>query len=189
MTAADAGPPSVAGVRWMAALFALGSACFAIAAIASQWASAPRPAIGPTFFLGSILFTAAAFMQLRAGHDTASAVQFAGTLFFNVSTFEAMKRGLDTQQTNLRVWTPDVFGSVCFLVSSWMAWVAARPSAIDAINLMGSVAFGASAAAALIEPSTNEPVSAALANATTTVGALCFLAGAVMLFPARHPSS
>ena len=48
---------------------------------------------------------------------------------------------------------------------------------------MGSIAFGASAVTSLIEPSTQEPVSAAIANAGTTVGALCFLAGAVLLLP------
>ena len=48
---------------WMGVLFAIGSACFAVAAIASQWASAPRPAIGVTYFVGSIFFTVAAYLQ------------------------------------------------------------------------------------------------------------------------------
>jgi hypothetical protein len=46
---------------------------------------------------------------------------------------------------------------------------------------VGSIAFGVSAATSLIEPSTQEPVSAAIANAGTAAGALCFLAGAIML--------
>ena len=50
---------------WMGMLFAVGSICFAVASFASQWASAPRPAIGVTFFAGSIFFTLAAFVQLR----------------------------------------------------------------------------------------------------------------------------
>ena len=50
---------------WIGALFGIGSACFAIASFASQWASAPRPAIGVTFFVGSVFFTIAAFLQLR----------------------------------------------------------------------------------------------------------------------------
>jgi hypothetical protein len=176
---------------WMGVLFAAGSTCFAVASFASQWASAPRPAIGPTFFAGSIFFTTAAFVQLRASRTRAdrlaSLIQFVGTLFFNVSTFEAMKRGLDARETDLRVWTPDVFGSICFLVSSALAYVAvSRPSRewrIAALNLLGSIFFGVSAVAALIEPSTSEPVSAAVANAGTTAGALCFLAGALMLIP------
>jgi hypothetical protein len=176
---------------WMGVLFAIGSTCFAVASFASQWASAPRPAIGPTFFAGSIFFTSAAFVQWRTSQTradrVASVIQFVGTLFFNVSTFEAMRRGLDAHQTNLRVWTPDVFGSICFLVSSALAYaIVRRPSTawrIAALNLLGSIFFGISALAALIEPSTDEPVSAAIANAGTTAGALCFLAGAVMLIP------
>src|SRR6476661_5387331 len=103
---------------WMGVLFALGSACFAVAAIVSQWASVPRPGIGVTYFVGSIFFTVAAYLQFgetvnvqraprRAGDDMrsrlrpasweprridwlASAIQLAGTLFFNLSTFQGM---------------------------------------------------------------------------------------------------
>jgi hypothetical protein len=176
---------------WMGVLFAIGSTCFALASFASQWASVTRPGIGVTFFVGSVFFTTAAFVQLRTSATRAdriaSLIQFAGTLFFNVSTFEAMKRGLDARESDLRVWTPDVFGSICFLVSSVQAYVAVRrPSTawrIAALNLLGSIFFGVSAAAALVEPSTSEPVSAAIANAGTTAGALCFFAGALMLIP------
>jgi hypothetical protein len=186
---------------WMGVLFAVGSLCFALAAIVSQWASAPRPAIGVTYFVGSIFFTAAACLQWRSatreprGVDWwASVIQLAGTLFFNVSTFAGMKHGFDARQSNLRVWTPDVFGSICFLVSSEMAyaavcgrWFCLRPRSlawrIAALNLVGSIAFGVSAVTSLIEPSTQEPVSAAIANAGTAVGALCFLAGALLLLP------
>ena len=186
---------------WMGVLFAVGSLCFALAAIVSQWASAPRPAIGVTYFVGSIFFTAAACLQWRSaareprGVDWwASVIQLAGTLFFNVSTFAGMKHGFDARQSNLRVWTPDVFGSICFLVSSEMAyaavcgrWFCLRPRSLSwriaALNLAGSIAFGVSAVTSLIEPSTQEPVSAAIANAGTAVGALCFLAGALLLLP------
>jgi predicted membrane protein len=185
----------------MGVLFAVGSFCFAAAAIVSQWASAPRPAIGVTYFVGSIFFTAAACLQWRSaareprGVDWwASVIQLAGTLFFNVSTFAGMKHGFDARQSNLRVWTPDVFGSICFLVSSELAyaavcgrWFGLRPRSLSwriaALNLLGSIAFGVSAVTSLIEPSTQEPVSAAIANAGTAIGALCFLAGAVMLAP------
>ena len=106
----------------MAILFAIGSTCFAVASFISQWGSVPRPGLGVTFFAGSIFFTTAAFLQLRGsrthGDKVASAIQFAGTLFFNLSTFAAMNTALDAKQANLRVWTPDVFGSICFLVSS-----------------------------------------------------------------------
>jgi hypothetical protein len=47
----------------MSVLFAIGSLCFTVAAVASQWASTSRPGIDVTFFAGSILFTAAAYLQ------------------------------------------------------------------------------------------------------------------------------
>ncbi len=204
----------------MAAGFALGSLCFATASIASQWASAPRPAIGVTFFAGSLLFTTAAYIQywqaVNVGHGhaergvrrrmrpaswephridwLASLIQLAGTIFFNISTFAAMNTELTGHQANLRVWAPDVFGSICFLVASELAlaevcgrWFCVRGRSLSwrivALNLLGSVAFGVSAATSVIEPSTGEELSAAITNATTTLGAICFLAGAVMLVP------
>src|SRR3954463_7091341 len=105
-------------VWWTGVGFAVGSLCFAVAAMASQWASAPRPAIGVTFFAGSILFTAAAYLQYRearGGDWLASVIQLAGTLLFNISTFAGMKHGFSAKQSDLRVWAPDAFGSVCFL--------------------------------------------------------------------------
>jgi hypothetical protein len=186
---------------WMGVLFAVGSLCFAMAAIASQWASAPRPAIGVTYFVGSLFFTTAAYLQWRPARWQprsidwqASTIQLAGTLFFNVSTFAGMKHGFDAHQTNLRVWTPDVFGSVCFLVASELAyadvcgrWFCMRARSLSwriaALNLVGSIAFGVSAVTSLIVPSTDEPVSAAIANAGTAVGGLCFLAGGLLLLP------
>jgi hypothetical protein len=205
---------------WVGTGFALGSTCFAVAAIASQWASASRPAIGVTFFVGSIFFTAAAYLQFwqvvnvergplhrRPRHRLrpasweprridwlASLIQLAGTVFFNVSCFLGMKHGLDARQENLRVWAPDAFGSVCFLVASEGAfaevcgrWLCLRGRSsmwrIVALNMVGSIAFAVAAVATLVEPSSMEPVSAAVENAGTAAGAVCFLAGALMLLP------
>src|SRR4051794_5505990 len=205
-------------VWWSGVGFGIGSLCFAVASIASQWASAPRPAIGVTFFAGSVFFTSAAYLQLRevlhverVGIHTreahrlrpetwephridwvAALVQLVGTVFFNISCFAGMKHGLDTKQTDLRVWTPDALGSVCFLIASEAAfaracgrWICLRGSSpmwrIAVLNLLGSIAFGVAAVASLVQPSDSEPVSAAVANAGTTLGALLFLAGAVML--------
>ena len=47
----------------MSVLFALGSLCFTVAALTAQWASVSRPGIGVTFFVGSLLFTSAAYLQ------------------------------------------------------------------------------------------------------------------------------
>jgi hypothetical protein len=216
--AAASGGARTASSWWMALLFAIGSLCFALAAFVSQWASAPRPAIGVTFFVGSIFFTWRPICS-SARPSTSSTARCAvpracgggpprgsrdgstgwhrpssspARLFFNVSTFAGMKHGFDARQSDLRVWTPDVFGSICFLVSSELAyaevchrWVCLRARSLSwrivTLNLVGSIAFGVSAVASLVEPSTQEPVSAAIANAGTTVGALCFLAGAILL--------
>jgi hypothetical protein len=204
----------------MSVLFALGSLCFAAAAVASQWASNPRPSIDVTFFVGSLLFTSAAYLQYsevvnverhpapdgrrvhwrpvswepRRIDWLASLIQLVGTIFFNISTFAAMKHGLSTHQVNGRVWAPDVLGSVCFLLSSELAyaevchkWICFRGSSLSwrivALNLLGSIAFGAAAIASLIEPSSGEPVSARIANGGTALGGLCFLIAALALMP------
>jgi YrhK-like protein len=205
---------------WMSVLFSLGSLCFTVAAVASQWASSPRPAIGVTFFVGSIMFTSASYLQysetvnvergLASGTRPrrwrpasweprridwlAASVQLVGTVFFNISTFAAMKHGFSTHQSNARVWAPDALGSVCFLVSSELAfaevchrWVCLKRRSLSwrivSLNLLGSVAFGAAAIASLIEPSSGEPISARVANGGTALGGLCFLVAALALMP------
>ena len=205
---------------WMSLLFAVGSLCFAVAALASQWASSPRPAIDVTFFVGSIFFTCASYLQYaetvnveRAPEPRArrrrwqpasweprridwlaAVIQLGGTVFFNISTFAAMKHGLSTDQSNRRVWAPDVLGSICFLASSELAfaevchrWVCLRWRSLSwrivALNLLGSIAFGAAAIASLIEPSSGEPVSARIANGGTALGGVCFLIAALALMP------
>ena len=86
-------------------------------------------------------------------------------------------------------------GSICFLVSGIVAYVAvagggifgARRSRawwIAAVNLLGCIAFGISAVASYVIPSTGSAVDLARANVTTAVGALCFLIGAILLLPA-----
>jgi hypothetical protein len=49
------------------------------------------------------------------------------------------------------------------------------------INVAGSVAFGISAVAAFVIPSSGEVWNAELSNLGTLVGALCFLAGAILM--------
>lgn len=203
----------------MSVLFSLGALCFTVAAVASQWAT-PRDWIDVTFFAGSIMFTSAAYLQyleaVNVEHGLApdfprrrrrpasweprridwlaALVQLTGTVFFNVSTFTAMRHGLSTHQTNARVWAPDVLGSICFLLSSELAyaevchrWVCLRLRSLSfsivALNLLGSIAFGAAAIASLVEPSTGLPVSARIANAGTALGGLCFFVAALALMP------
>jgi hypothetical protein len=51
--------------------------------------------------------------------------------------------------------------------------------------LVGSVAFGVSAVASFIVPTTGLPRNIVLVNLGTFVGGLCFLLGAVLLLPER----
>ena len=80
----------------------------------------------------------------------AAGVQFAGTLFFNVTTFFGMYHHFSTHTSNLLVWSPDAFGSVCFLASSVLAEIAVIHAVLmvrrsATLNLIGSIAFGISA--------------------------------------------
>ena len=127
----------------------------------------------------------------------ATAVQFVGTLFFNISTFAAVRGStMSIAHQNHRIWMPDVLGSICFLVASALAWGEAghrwwswRPGSIGwriaALNLVGSIAFGVSAVAAYVVPSDGELRNVALANLGTFVGAICFLVGGLLLLPER----
>ena len=92
------------------------------------------------------------------------------------------------------VWAPDVFGSIVFLVASALAyagvrrpWLRWRPRDLDwsvtTLNMVGSIAFGISAFAAKAVGPTGDLRNVALMNLGTFVGALCFLAGAVLLIP------
>ncbi|WP_454051700.1 hypothetical protein [Cellulomonas sp. Marseille-Q8402] len=179
---------------WLGVLFGLGSLCFAAGSVPLYFANVPPAVVGWTFVAGSLCFTTAAALQL-AGTPRASrvdwwagAVQLVGTVCFNVSTLAAT-RGLEALQARRLVWVPDVYGSVCFLVASAMAWLAVRSpgpgGALDrrvaVLNLAGSVAFGLAAVAARYVVDTTVVANVALVNLGTFAGAVCFLAGAALL--------
>lgn len=124
----------------------------------------------------------------------ACVVQFVGTLFFNVMTFRAMKTGLSSPEYDRLVWAPDVIGSACFLASGYLAYLEVgarylswRPRDLEwtiaAVNLLGCIAFGISAIAAYVVPTTGSTLDLAAANGFTAIGGACFLAGAVLLLP------
>ena len=126
----------------------------------------------------------------------ATVVQLAGTVFFNISTGVTLSSDLSAQAAHQHVWRPDAVGSVCFLVASALAWFEAchgwaawLPRSwswwITLLNLVGSVAFGVSAVAGYISPTTGQLHNAELSNLGTFIGALCFLAGALLLLPER----
>src|SRR5262245_59126297 len=175
---------------WTACLFMVGSFCFALGSIPGYASLVDAAVVGGTYFVGSIFFTSAAFLQLLQSHRPvdrwASFIQFVGTIWFNINTFDALQQGLDVHQQNLRIWTPDFVGSICFLVSSWIAFavVCRKPWCIQrrrtdwwvaGANLLGSVFFMLAALAAFVRPSTQNLVDASLANSGTFFGALCFL--------------
>jgi len=211
---------------WIGVLFALGSSCFVLGAFPPYAVAVGADADDVTYFIGSIFFTSAAFLQWREAVDAtdlpralgedpehprswrvlrwepwridwwATSVQLVGTILFNVSTFAALRHGVDVGEQQRRIWAPDALGSVAFLVASALAWAEAghawwswRPRSIGwqiaALNLAGSIAFGLSAIGAYVLPDTGELVDAALANLGTFVGALGFLAGGLLLLPER----
>jgi hypothetical protein len=129
----------------------------------------------------------------------AAATQFPGTLFFNISTFVATVNNLTAAEADKHVWRPDVFGSVLFLVASayaisalgvgfWGLRLRVLPWWIAWLNMLGSVAFMASALASFVLPSTDTLIDIPLANAGTFLGAVCFLVGAALLLPAWRAS-
>jgi drug/metabolite transporter (DMT)-like permease len=191
--------------------FAIGSLCFALGALPGYGRLVDAEADNVTYFVGSLFFTAAAFVQLRlSGRWRAgawrsredwddwwsAAIQFVGTLCFNVSTAAALFAHLTEEQASHHVWRPDAVGSVCFLVSSALAVVAtthrdrlwdpdARNWWSTWLNMGGSIAFGVSAVAAYVVPTSGEVLDAELVNLGTFAGALCFLTAALLARPPR----
>ncbi len=135
-------------------------------------------------------------------HDRAwlaAATQFPGTLFFNGTTFRAITTASASSQYDAVVWRPDFYGSILFLVSSTFAVLALgrffswRPREggwrIAWLNMIGSVAFMASAIGAYVLPSSGSAVDVTLADRATFVGAVCFFVGALLAIPAWRPAS
>lgn len=188
--------------RWMALCFALGSTCFLIGPFPGYVQLVGESADGVTFFVGSVLFTAGGALQswlawpdrrIPGGGRAAwyaAVVQSAGTLFFNVTTYQAMHVALTSPEYNKLVWRPDWRGSICFLVSGAIAYRASRRHGWlperggsgwwqPAVNLLGCIFFGISAVAGYLVPATGSLLDQAAANWNTALGAACFLACAL----------
>jgi hypothetical protein len=189
--------------RWMALLFAAGSLCFLIGPFPGYVELVGPGADALTFFAGSILFTGGGALQLwlslqgpRSAIWTAG-VQSAGTLFFNVTTFAAMHTALTNTEYDKLVWRPDALGSICFLVSGVIAYVASprhgwRPARgargwwEPTVNLLGCIFFGISAVAGYVVPESGSMLDLAAANWNTALGAACFLACALATLRSGH---
>lgn len=207
----------------IASLFIVGSACFALGSVPAYANGVGGVADGVTFFVGSLFFTTAAFLQVVQAqtpgltgvgaegqntrtpvrlwrwlpHDrgwSAAVTQFPGTLFFNVSTLAALAHNASVQEENRHVWRPDVYGSTLFLVASVFGILAVGkfrswrphflPWCIAWLNMIGSLLFMTSALASFVLPSSGDVINLRIDVAGTLFGALCFLIGAVLLFPA-----
>ena len=122
---------------WIGVLFAVGSTCFALGAFPSYATGVGTNADNLTYFIGSIFFTTAAFLQYheaataqtalvgppRSGgvrslfsvqHHRidwwASLIQLVGTLWFNRTTLSALVVGLGATTDHHPVWRPDALG-------------------------------------------------------------------------------
>ncbi len=202
------------------ALFALGSVLTLVPELSRMW-SLDSVTVNAIFFAGSIPFTTAAYLQLFqtanaaefANHDKpastrrvwfgwrprdigwlSSALQFAGTLLFNLNTFDAMLPGLNWLQQDRAVWLPDFVGSILFLVSGYLAFIetchahwAWKPRSlswwITFANLLGCVAFMISAVFAFVPPHSPEFNAASISVTFTLLGAIGFLLGSLLMLP------
>jgi len=212
---------------WIGVLFMIGSALFAIGGAMGTWPEMPvihsidKGYAGWIFFVGSLFFTAAGYLQwleaicgdvaetrttrparrrwLFCGWHPrnlgylAVAAQLIGTLFFNVNTADALISGFGWAGEDILVWTPNIMGSICFLIASYAAVIEVshrfwswQPRDlswwITAINMLGSVFFMISAVGSFVEPG---HVLAApwLANFGTFAGGVCFFVGGYLLIP------
>ena len=129
---------------WIAVLFAIGSLLFALGSVPGY--AAPWGPVGQRHVLHRLAVLHRGCVpdlpgggrrrpgRLNPAHRRffvyqprridwwATAVQLLGTLYFNVSTGAAMVADLSAQAAHQHVWRPDAVGSVCFLVSSVLAW-------------------------------------------------------------------
>ena len=186
----------------MALFFAIGSTCFLVGPFPGYAQLVGGTADAVTFFVGSILFTTGGALQTLiafpergspgAGRASwwAATVQSAGTLFFNVTTYQALHTSLSDPSYDRLVWRPDALGSICFLVSGAIAYRASPRHGLwpargragwwePAVNLLGCIFFGISAVAGYVVPSTGSMIDLAAANWNTSLGAACFLACAL----------
>ncbi|WP_420812118.1 hypothetical protein [Mycobacterium kyogaense] len=178
-------------------MFVVGSSLFALATAPGVPAWLGAGGANLLCFCGSWFFTTAAGIQLLRSNRTdraewsSAAVQLVGTLLFNVSTGASVLAHAVASERHY-VWVPDVAGSTAFLVSGVLGVVAvgalidlrSRDWWAAAVNMVGCVAFGVSAAAAFVR-TTGVTEDERLANLGTFTGALCFLAAALMLLPGR----
>jgi hypothetical protein len=185
---------------WTGVLFAIGSTCFFVGPFPGFLNLVGSSADGVVFFVGSIFFTSAAFLQLLGSERYradwwASLIQLVGTVYFNVDTFRAMQHSFDDADVNRVVWRPEALGSICFVISGLIVYLSVRHARgthdwrMAVVNFAGCVLFGISTIGGYVLPSTGDEFNLLAANAGTALGALCFFIGALMLLPRTAAAS
>src|SRR3954465_10104412 len=193
----------------MAGLFALGAVCFVVGPFPGYAELVGAQADAITFFVGSIFFTGGGALQAAIAWPErrssphgpparrSAAIQLAGTLFFNVTTYQAVHTSLSDASYDRVVWRPDAFGSICFLVSGLIAYRASSRHGLwpargtagwwePGVNLLGCVLFGIAAVAGYVVPDSGSVLDLAAANVTTALGAACFFACAAATLRTGH---
>lgn len=199
--------PTISKQSWG---FMLGSSLFAVGAAMGIWDFGSTNLSNFLCFIGAWFFTAAGLYQLvLSGAPTVdidqppgrafravwlvAASQSLGTILFNVSTTAALKAGTVADEKHL-VWNPDAGGSVLFLVSGYLVYIAYyrdrstywEPGKPDwwscQINMLGCIAFAVSAVGSFVmnDGGSKDP---ALANWGTFIGALCFFLSSAIALP------
>lgn len=189
--------------KWMGALFAIGAFLFGLGSVPPYFNSVSPETGATTFFVGSLFFTTAAYLQyLLSINETspvshwpdrlhlhkgvlAAAVQLLGTLFFNLSTWAALDASREAGNVARVVWGPDALGSFAFLLSSAISILIVRGENVRVVreavlNLAGSMAFAIAALASFISPSTGNPLNESSVNQWTLIGAALFFVAAVL---------
>ncbi|MEP1198331.1 hypothetical protein [Tateyamaria sp.] len=204
------------------AFFALCSAFALFFAFANAFGLSEQQ-INVGFFFGSIFFTLAAYLQLFQAANTRTQpaaspphagivafgwrpqdigwlgcfLQFLGTLLFNASTFMTLHPSGNWLRDELVIWGPDIFGSVLFLASGYLAFAETshgywswHPAELSwwvvATGLAGCVAFMISAIYAFVPQSGSVTMMVEHSIGWTLVGAVCFfLSAALILIESR----
>ncbi len=200
-----------------ASLFAAASGLSLMPEVAKQLAL-NNTHINALFFAGSIPFTTAAYLQLIQAANAPAwehpatvkkkfnwfgwrprdigwlscILQFAGTLLFNINTFDGMRTDLSWVAADLLVWVPDLIGSLFFLSSGYLAFVevchrhlAWLPGSLNwwitLLNLAGCVAFMIAAVYSFTPSAGDVITNTNIAIAFTLAGALGFLSGSLLM--------
>ena len=206
-----------------ASLFILGGTLWLNPDLAARL-SVDQLGVATDFFAGSSPFTTAAYLQLFQAANAQTPVpaelpgrrlawfgwhpgdigwlgcafQFAGTVLFNINTFDALVPGFNWFQQDLAIWAPDMIGSALFLSAGYLAFIECTRSGgfwqpaqlswwIAVVNFAGCVAFMISGVLAFVPAAPADTVWATLSTVFTVAGAAAFLLGSLLMLPEPQP--